>query len=714
MCRRSWSDSVNDVVGDEAVAVMSGFTSIGFDPFLPVWANAALAALAISAVVASLFLGARGAWVRALALAALMAALLNPTLRDEDREPLPSVALVVKDDSPSMAVGDRRAQAEAARAKLSEELKKLPGVDVREITAHPNGADAGDGTHLFSAASDALADVPPAQVAGVVMITDGQVHDAPKDAAALSYIGPLHVLLAGSRNERDRRLVVERAPGFGIVGQDVTLTVHVEDQPEALTKGPINVEVSVDGQRLKDEPVTLGQPHAITVPIKHGGHNVVEIATAVVPGEITPINNRAAVVIDGVRDRLKVLLVSGMPHNGERVWRNLLKADPSVDLVHFTILRPPEKQDGTPVRELSLIAFPTRELFEEKLSTFDLVIFDRYHRRGILPNAYLENVAHYVENGGAVLEVGGPGLASPSGLYNTPLRAVLPLQPSGRMIDQPFRPTVTAIGRRHPVTAGLPGEGDPKANQQPSWGRWFRLADSSVRQGQELMDGPDGKPLLVLDRVGKGRVAELSSDQIWLWARGYDGGGPQAELLRRLAHWLMKEPSLEEEDLRAEAKGNNITVTRVSLSDDPATVTVHAPSGAERTITLQPQGDSPAQATIGADEPGVWRFDDGTHTAVAVVGAELSKELADVRATPDILSPLAKAKGGAVDWIADGVPEPRLSRPNQTASGRGWIGFAAGADYVVKGVHEIPLMPAFLALAAVLGALAGAWARESR
>ena len=692
---------------------MSGFTSIALAPFLPLWANVLIGALAVAVAIAAFAVGARGAWIRALALAILFLALLNPTLRDEDREPLPSVALIVKDDSPSQAVGERRAQAEAATVKLAEAMKKLPGLEVREIIAHPKGADAGDGTHLFSAASQALADVPPAQVAGVVMITDGQVHDAPKDVAALSYLGPLHVLLTGGRNERDRRLVVERAPGYGIVGQDTTLTVRIQDQPEPLTKGPVRVDVSVDGEPLTQQQAIPGQPLAITVPIKHGGPNVVEIATDVVPDEITPINNRAAVSIEGVRDRLKVLLISGMPHNGERVWRNLLKADPSVDLVHFTILRPPEKQDGTPVRELSLIAFPTRELFEEKLSTFDLVIFDRYHRRGILPTAYLDNVVRYVQNGGAVLEAGGPGLASANGLYNSPLKAVLPMAPTGRMIEQSFRPTVTAIGRRHPVTTDLPGS-PQKAGDEASWSHWFRQADVNMREGQELMDGAGGKPLLVLDRVGKGRVAELSSDQIWLWARGYEGGGPQAELLRRLAHWLMKEPSLEEEDLRAEAHGGNITVTRVSLSDDPATVTVRTPSGQERTITLESQGDGPAQATIGADEPGVWRFNDGTHTAVAVVGAELSKELADVRATDSILGPLVKAKGGAVDWLSDGIPEPRLARPGQTAAGRGWIGFTAGADYVVKGVHEIPLLPALLAVLAVLGALAGAWLRESR
>ena len=107
-------------------------------------------------------------------------------------------------------------------------------------------------------------------------------------------------------------------------------------------------------------------------------------------------NNRAIAVIEGIRDRLRVLLVSGEPHPGERTWRNLLKADASVDLVHFTILRPPEKQDGTPIKELALIAFPTRELFVDKLDQFDLIIFDRYRRQAVLPMAYLHNVADYV------------------------------------------------------------------------------------------------------------------------------------------------------------------------------------------------------------------------------------------------------------------------------------------------------------------------------
>ena len=149
-----------------------------------------------------------------------------------------------------------------------------------------------------------------------------------------------------------------------------------------------------------------------------------------------------------MRDRLRVLLVSGEPHAGERTWRNLLKSDASVDLVHFTILRPPEKQDGVPVTELSLIAFPTRELFLDKIDEFDLIIFDRYKRRGILPAIYLDNVRQYVENGGAVLIAGRAGLRqrrTRSIARRWP--RILPGAPTGRVIEEAFVPTITDIGR---------------------------------------------------------------------------------------------------------------------------------------------------------------------------------------------------------------------------------------------------------------------------
>jgi hypothetical protein len=297
--------------------------------------------------------------------------------------------------------------------------------------------------------------------------------------------------------------------------------------------------------------VPVNRSVTLPVTLQRGGLNVLQIATPEVEGELTGRNNGAIVSINGVRDRLRVLLVSGEPYAGERTWRNLLKSDSAVDLVHFTILRPPDKQDFVPVFELSLIAFPTQELFMEKVDEFDLIIFDRYKRRGILPNLYLENVARYVREGGALLISSGEDFAGAESLYRSPLREVMPVEPTARVIEEGFHPTVSEVGRRHPVTEGLEAHAPrpPEEDGTPGWGRWFRLAEVQAIGGNTVMEGPEGRPLLVLDRQGEGRVAMLTSDQAWLWSRGFEGGGPQLELLRRLAHWMMGEPELEEEAL---------------------------------------------------------------------------------------------------------------------------------------------------------------------
>ena len=374
---------------------------------------------------------------------------------------------------------------------------------------------------------------------------------------------PVHALITGRANERDRRVVLITTPRFGIVGQSQTIAFRVEDQG-----APRRQRAGHGAPRRRDHRQAAtcapAQQVSVNVQIPHAGPNIVEIEAAPLDGELTAVNNRAVVSIDGVRDKLRVLLVSGEPHAGERTWRNLLKSDAAVDLVHFTILRPPEKQDGTPINELSLIAFPTRELFQQKINEFHLIIFDRYARQGVLPMLYFDNIARYVRDGGAVLVAAGPDYASQTSLWRTPLDAVLPAEPSGRTTDGPFRAKLTELGKRHPVTRGLEGaDSDP-----PHWSRWFRLVDARADKGTAVMEGPDDKPLLLLSREGEGRVALLLSDHIWLWARGYEGGGPHLDLLRRLSHWLMKQPDLEEEALRLLVRGRDLTVQRQTMADD--------------------------------------------------------------------------------------------------------------------------------------------------
>ncbi len=522
----------------------------------------------------------RGAAVRTLALALIALALANPSFTREDRDPLSSVAVVVIDKSPSQNFGDRTQQTEAARAKIIDQLHRIPGLEVRVIEAGQADSET-DGTRLFTALGSTLADVPSDRLAGVVMITDGRVHDVPSDAGSLGFSAPVHALITGHRDERDRRVALVAAPRFGIVGQPQTITYRVEDQGAG--EKTAQVTVRRDGDIVEMRSVPVGIPQTVTVPIPHGGRNIVEIEASPLADELTQVNNRAVVTIDGVRDKLRVLLVSGEPHAGERTWRNLLKSDPSVDLVHFTILRPPEKQDGTPINELSLIAFPTRELFQQKIDDFQLIIFDRYARQGVLPIIYFDNITRYVRDGGAVLVAAGPDYASPTSIWRTPLDAILPAEPSGNVTERAFRPELTDLGQRHPVTRGLDGSEE----RPPHWSEWFRIVDTRSATGTTVMQGPDAKPLLVLSHEGEGRVALLLSDHIWLWARGFEDGGPHLDLLRRLSHWLMKEPDLEEEALRLTVTGHDLLVRRQTMADEIADVTLTSPSGVARTLKLE-------------------------------------------------------------------------------------------------------------------------------
>ncbi len=666
----------------------------------------ALAAIATAVTLASFLLRARGAWARGLAFAVLLAALANPLIVHEMREPLPDVAAIILDHSQSMDVGTRRKDADAALAKIKAKLQGDKSLEIREATVETSGED--NGTQLFAALDSALADVPPERVAGAILITDGEVHDAPQK---LSMRAPLQALIAGKKNERDRKLTIVSAARFAIVGQDADIALRVDDFG-AGESAYADVDVRVDGVDTGTKVVPVGAQTSIKVPISHGGENVIELAAKPGPAELTLENNRAVVTVSGVRDRLRVMLISGEPHAGERVWRSLLKADPSVDLVHFTILRPPSKQDSTPIDQLSLIAFPTRELFVEKLDQFDLVIFDRYRERGILPLAYFENIARYVENGGALLVSAGPEFAGDQSIYRTPLAGVLPAQPTGDIIAQKFKPVVTDQGLAHPVTRDLQGE---NANgKPPTWGSWFRVIAANAVSGETLMSGPNNKPLLVLDHVGKGRVAELLSDQTWLWARGYEGGGPDAELLRRLAHWLMKEPELEEERLTASIANGEISIERRTMAANAAPVTVTAPSGKTSTVQLSKTEPGLWSGTAKVSELGLYRLTDGTLSAVAASGPLNPKEVADMRATDSILAPLARASGGGVHWLSDGLPDIRRVEPGARANGNDWIGLRANGAYRVTSVQQQPLLPAWLAVILLLGVLLLAWRVEGR
>ena len=683
---------------------------IAFTPLVPtlvLW----LALAAIVVVAGLLLLGrARGAAIRVAALALILLALANPSFTREDREPLSSVAAVVVDKSPSQNFGDRTRETAQAQQVLVDRLKQIKGLEVRVVEAGQADGET-DGTRLFGALSSALSDVPTDRVAGAFLITDGRVHDIPANAAALGFAAPVHALITGRKDERDRRIAIAAAPRFGIVGQTQTITYRLDDQ--GVSGERARVVVRRDGDVINERTVVSGQTVNVDVEIKHAGPNIVEIEASPLDKELTLVNNRAVVAIDGVRDKLRVLLVSGEPHAGERTWRNLLKSDPSVDLVHFTILRPPEKQDATSINELSLIAFPTRELFQQRINDFQLIIFDRYARQGVLPIAYFDNIARYVRSGGAVLVSAGPDYASNTSIWRTPLDSVLPAEPVG-VTEKPFYAHLSDLGKRHPVTRGLEGS----ASEPPHWSRFFRTVETRNASTPPVMTGADGAPLLLLSRYGEGRVALLLTDHIWLWARGYEGGGPHLDLLRRMSHWLMKQPDLDEEALRLVVQGHDLAVERQTMTDSVTPVTVTSPSGKTRELTLSAGEPGLWRAITPADELGLWQATDGTLKALINVGPVNPKEFSEVTSTTEALKPLAQSTGGDARRLFDGggMELPRIVpvRASSVFRGEGWMGMKMRDASVVRGVGVLPMFAGLIGLLLLVGAFAATWLREGR
>ncbi len=681
-------------------------------PLVPFWPMVALGVLALAAILALAFFRPRGAWLRAAAIAVLFLALANPSFTREEREGLTSVLAVVVDRSASQSLDGRDTRTADALREIEARAKDLPDTEIRVIDAAAPSTGS-DGTELFKALQAGIADVPPDRVAGAVIITDGVIHDVPDDLAALGFNAPVHGLITGRPDERDRRIVLTLSPRFGIVDKTQVVRFRVDDTGFQ-AEGSVTVTARRDGEEIARLIVVPGRETEIEVPIAHAGPNVVEIEAAAAPDELTEINNRAALSIEGVREKLRVLLVSGEPHSGERTWRNLLKADANVDLVHFTILRPPEKQDGTPINELSLIAFPTRELFVTKIEDFDLIIFDRYARQGILPLVYFDNIAQYVRSGGAVLVAAGPDYSGPGSLAETPLGDVLPATPLGSVIERPFKPLVTEAGNRHPVTRRLPGGGP-----NPDWSEWFRIVETRARDNPPLMSGADDRPLLVLSREDEGRIALFLSDHVWLWARGYEGGGPHQDLLRRLVHWLMKEPDLEEEALRMSGRRGALTIERQTMNDTAPPVTLTYPSGETRTIQLEESEPGLFRSVVNTAEQGLYRAEDGTFTALANLGPANAREFQEIASTTERLQPIAEATGGSVRRIAEadgGIDVPRLLqvRSGARAFGSDWIGVRRAEAEVVRGLDIFPVFAGIVGLLLLLASLTAAWAREGR
>ena len=677
--------------------------SVIFSPLLPLPVIGLAALVVVLFTAIALIRGLSGWALRGLGALLVVGALVQPMYQSEDRTPLKDIVVLLIDQSASQTLLDRARITENRTAEIEAALAARPNTQVHRIEVNDGPDDTG--SLLMTALSEQLSKLPSERIAGIILLSDGLLHDL---ELAPELPAPLHLMLSGKKSDWDRRVTIKNAPAFAILDEEITLTLRIEDSGAApATPVIVPLIISVDGGPPQSYQVPLNQDLSLPITLPHAGKNIIQFETPKVAGELTDRNNSALDQINGVRDRLRVLLVSGQPHAGGRIWRNLLKSDSAVDLVHFTILRSPNKQDGVPVDELSLIPFPTRELFMEKIHDFDLIIFDRYKRRGILPALYLDNVVDYVRNGGAVLVAAGPDFASANSLYRSPLSNILPAEPTARVITKPLRPKLTAVGQKHPVTANL-------SSDKTEWGRWLRQIEVTQKSGHILMSGADERPLLILDRQGEGRVALLASDHAWLWHRGFEGGGPQRELLRRLAHWMMKEPDLEEETLTARAYGDGLKIIRQSLQDNIAPVTVTSPSGNKSLLNLKQTAPGRFEADLQMDELGLYRLIGDGQSSVVGLGPTAPQEFEHTIATAELLKPLITSTGGGVIRMTAALPGLRDVRPGRKAAGRGWIGLTPRKAFETRDITQLALLPPWLVLLLIAGLITAGWLREGR
>tara|TARA_B100000676_G_scaffold190631_1_gene187513 strand:+ start:2754 stop:4790 length:2037 start_codon:yes stop_codon:yes gene_type:complete len=676
--------------------------SLNFYPLININFLIALMVLSLIVIFIGFKLKAPGNIFRAMLLCLIILSISNPTIISENRENIPDTVAVVLDLSPSQDINNRKDIAQKTYNNIKNELEKINNLDVRLKTI--NGER---GSKIFEPLNSMIGDVPAERLAGAIIITDGQISDAPTLLDNFNFKSPINILLTGNKEEKDRRLIIESSPRFGIVGEEINIDIKVEDisasSPNALVSINMNDEIE------QSRSIPIGEIVTITMPLERAGITSLNIEVEAGKEELTLQNNKALVEINAIRERLKVMLVSGEPNMGLRSWRNLLNSDPSVDLIHFTILRPPNKQDITPVGELSLIPFPSRELFQANLNDFDLIIFDQYHLRGILPQFYLKNVVEYVVNGGALLDASGPSYAGPYSLSLSPLQNILPTEPTGDVVLQEFIPIMTNYGERHPVTANL------KDNISNNWGPWYRMVEGITIAGDVLLEGPEARPLLVLNRVGQGRVAQILSDQSWVWTKPGSNKGPQADLLRRLVHWLMKEPELEENELSARIDNNTILITKNSLILDNKPIISISPDNTKKEIILEDIGKGKQIGKILSPQEGTWKFSSGNSKITLIVGNSNASEYLDVRTTDNIVEPIVEFTSGSINWVNnENLPKIRHLPKSKLVENNDHIKLVKNEKYFVKSLQQSTLTPWYLILVLSLFLLFLAWYRETK
>jgi len=605
---------------------------------------------------------------RIFILILLIILILNPSINKDKKEYYKDIVLLVSDKSLSISETNKTEEVLNIKKKIINKIQNFSDIEIRniEISNKNFPIEKNDqGTFIIRQIKQEINSLNKKRIAGIIVITDGQIFDKPKIESALSKI-PLHFIIAGSKNEKDRVIITEGIPNYAIIGEKIKFSLKIDSW---IDDNKIATDVFLDGKNIFNENLIPNKFHEIEVPIYHSGKNILEIRISQSQNELTFFNNKKIREINGIHDKLRVMLISGEPNMGLRSWRNILNSDPSIELIHFTILRPPSKRDFTPVKELSLIPFPTQELFAADISKFSLIIFDQYSLQGVLPEKYMNNITEFVLKGGALLDIAGSNHTSQNNIINSPIKKILPSKSEGKNFVEAFTPKLTEIGKRHPITNNL--DQNYEVNR---WGEWYRHIKTKKIFGKTLLEN-DNYPIMIVGTIGKGRVAQILSDQSWIWIKSNQNKGPLISLLRNTIHWLLKNPELEEDFFTFSKEKNLIKLRLNTLNDQDAAAKIYHPTGKVTNLLLKNNARGQLTGSFLYSERGKYKIIANYKEKVFYPDSKDIIELERVLSSDKKLKEFVKLNNNiSLYWADEKIPEITKIYNNNNIFGKNWIG----------------------------------------
>ncbi len=615
-----------------------------------------------------LFFHLKHFFLRAFIFLILLLLALNPLINSMKKLYHKDILILIYDKSQSVIETKKLEQLLKVKSAIKEKAKQVEKLEIVEIEVDNlnNINDEKIDTKIITKLQKSFQTIEKDRVAGVIIVTDGIIHDLEKIEADFINI-PIHFFLLGEKNERDRSIITESVPEYAIVGKPINFKFKASDENY---NGKVEASFFLDGVNVLTKNFVPNIYHEIKLPISHAGENLLEIKISNHPDEITFSNNYRVLKINGIHEKLRVMLISGEPNMGLRNWRNILNSDPSIELLHFTILRPPSKRDLTPVKELALIPFPSQELFSADISKFSLIILDQYSLQGILPKKYLNNIVDYVIDGGAILNISGKEYLTDRSLLNSPLANILPTKPQEYVLGS-FLPTLTNYGKRHPITNKL-----EKSFTERQWGKWYSFIKADKVSGKTLMKAYN-YPLLIINEVSKGRVAQILSDQSWIWKKDRENKGPLLELLRNTMHWLLKTPELQENYLEVFKNESLVTLNLNSINVGNTTAIITPPSGKSFSALMQDDKNGSLIGKFESKEYGKFNLEVNNIKKNFYLGITESKELEKVLSSTFLINSFFKKNKKypySITWLGDGIPKITKIYSKNNIAGNNWIG----------------------------------------